>query len=136
MGVGVGLLGSSVRAWTVRPGAAVCVSEPDVPVSRIEIGPSPVEANVVTVNVAVPPAGTVVELKDALAPAMAPIFKVTALLKVPDGVTEIVYVAVPPGITVCEAGDAEIVKPGVAPAWTVVAFAVLTATEPPPVTFT
>ena len=84
-------------------------SVPLVPVMVKGKLPVGVEAVVATVKVELPDVVTDAGLKDAVAPAGNPLtLKVTAPVNPPDGVTVAVDVALPPGVTVTEAGVAEI----------------------------
>jgi hypothetical protein len=88
-----------VVEWTSVPLVPVIVK------GKLPVG---VEAVVATVKVELPDVATVAGLKDAVAPTGNPLtLRVTVPVNPPDGVTVAVYVALPPGVTVTEAGVAE-----------------------------
>jgi hypothetical protein len=120
---------------TVRAMVVLCVSEPEVPVTVTVAAPTVAEAEAVSVRVEVtlPFATGVTGLVEnaAVTPLGNPVAdNVVAALKLPVLVMVIVLVPLAPWVTVTEAGEAAIVKFGVAVALTVRASVVVAVRLP------
>jgi hypothetical protein len=105
----------SGAALTTSVTVVLCVRVPLVPVSvKVEL-PAGVLPVVVIVSVDVPDVVTEVGLNDAVAPVGSPLaLRFTVPVNPFNAPIVAVYVVDPPAVTVCELGDAEIVKSGAA----------------------
>jgi hypothetical protein len=124
-----------VEAFTVRLMVALCVSEPEVPVTVTVAVPVVAEEDAVSVSVdvALPFAGGVTGLVEnaAVTPLGKPVaLSVVAELKLFWLVIVMVLVPLPPCVMVSDVGEAAIVKLGCAAVLTVSVMVVLCTIEP------